>query len=334
MPKDLEISILIATGGRPGYLAACLDSVFAAELPGAHEVIVLVNGPDKETEEILHRMSAEHGSLRQVRSGQHLTFGAARNRLIAEAKGAILYFIDDDVIVEPDLFSLALEKFEKDTDLDVLGGPNLTPPGSTRLQRIIGYFFESYFGASQMSVRYKREEMDMPACERSLILCNLAFRARTFSDTGLRFHDTIPSNEENLLLQRMSSGNRKMTYSPELIVYHHRRESIPGFCVQLFKYGRGRMENIAKYPRSFSPLFLAPVVFAAAILALITTHYPVFVVLPLAYALADLIATAEKAVKERDPIASPILFILFPLGHLSYAAGFTYQALKDVKKII
>jgi hypothetical protein len=100
---------------------------------------------------------------------------------------------------------------------------------------------------------------------------------------------------------------------------------------QVFKYGRGRMHNIAHDPSTFSPVFLIPSLFLLdAILAVV--HPSILYIAPLAaYAILDCLSSAAKSIRERDILSFPLLMILYPVTHFSYGMGFIYQIFKNEK---
>ncbi|MFH1402779.1 MAG: glycosyltransferase [Candidatus Altiarchaeota archaeon] len=327
MPLKPVFSILIPTSGRPEHLRGCVESIFN----GGHrdlEVLVLVNESCWKSVDYLRKASGGYTGLKYFVVKERLSHGAARNRLVDKSSGDLLYFIDDDVVQYGNALTILEDKFREYPWADVIGGPNLTPESSSRLQKYFGFFFESYFGSSGMRYRYKPIGCDVEADEKKLILCNLAFRSRVFNEMGLRFNEEIPSNEENILLEQLKSKGGRMLYVPSLRVYHHRRDSLIGFCRQLFKYGRGRAQSIAHNPRTFDPVFILP----SALLAYIIISLPASGILfrmPLAaYLLADVAASLIKSVGERDLTAVPALMVIFPLGHLSYGMGFIFQLVK------
>lgn len=87
------VSVVIPTRGRPQLLARALDSVARQTHPRV-ETIVVVDGPDAETEAML-RKRVQPG-LRWVTNAQAAGSNAARNRGIAEATGAYVALLDDD----------------------------------------------------------------------------------------------------------------------------------------------------------------------------------------------------------------------------------------------
>jgi glycosyltransferase involved in cell wall biosynthesis len=324
------LSIIIVTYARITSLKMSLDSIYSSNLPADFEVIVIVNGKSEETVDFLSQYALNHRNL-AYHSIEKTTFGGTRNLGIEKAQGRILYFIDDDVTVDGRLFENALGKFRDNPQVDLIGGPNLTPKGSSRFQRCCGYVLETYFGASSMRHRYYPIGEQTRSDERKLILCNLAVKASTLKRLNARFNDKVVSNEENILLQYLGSQGRMMLYCPDLIVYHERRADIFGYMTQVFKYGRGRMHNILHDPSTFSPVFLIPSLFLFdAIFAVFSPN--ILLIAPLgAYAILDCLSSAAKSLRERDILAFPWLMVLYPVTHFSYGMGFIYQIFKNEK---
>jgi GT2 family glycosyltransferase len=317
-----NVSVVVVTSKRREYLEKCLKSVFATQ-DGPDEVYVVVNGGDMGTCEYLAALECGHSALRHA-SVAKTGFGGSRNVGVRRVRGDYIVFLDDDIETPSEYFTVLRDRIAKHPGCDVFGGPNLTPPGSSLMQRCFGYVLETWFGAASMRRRYVRCGGDADADERSLILCNLAIRAAVF-ERGFTFNEDVSSNEENLLLQELAEKGFRIMYAPDLYVYHHRREDVPGFCAQIFKYGRGRADNMLHRPKTASAIFFAPT--AALTLAIITllAYRTAFLFLAAAYAALDASSSIWKAARERDAGALFWLLVLYPLEHISYGAGFAYQ---------
>ncbi len=95
MTRPPTVSVVIPTAGRPDTLARAVDSALAQTRPPV-EVIVVLDGPDEASHELLGGYVAEPVVVIQlpVRSGDG---GAtARNRGVAAANGGWIAFLDDD----------------------------------------------------------------------------------------------------------------------------------------------------------------------------------------------------------------------------------------------
>ena len=179
--------------------------------------------------------------------------GAARNVLLDDARGEWLLFLDDDVTVRPDLLARLAALAEAHPDVDVFGGPNDSPEGSTRFQFVQGAAMASMAGAGPVRRRYGAHPAG-PADERFFILCNLAVRRSAMRP----FDPDLVCAEENALLSEMSRRGIAMHYDPELAVFHERRDTFSGFGRQMYKYGRGRGQLMVRTPATASPAYLVP----------------------------------------------------------------------------
>jgi GT2 family glycosyltransferase len=86
--------LIIITLNRATLLQRTLEGL-ARQSRKIDEIIVIDNGPTRETEEVVSASTARY--VPEPRRG----YGHARNRGLAEAGGAVIYFLDDDCVPEP-----------------------------------------------------------------------------------------------------------------------------------------------------------------------------------------------------------------------------------------
>jgi len=120
-----------------------------------------------------------------------------RNSAAQDARGEILYFLDDDSQVAPDCLDTCTTIFAEPT-VAVVGGPSLTPTTDTPLQQLFGLALSSLFGAGGMRNRYRRIGDVRDTSDKELILCNLALRRNIFLESG-GLDERLYPNEENEL---------------------------------------------------------------------------------------------------------------------------------------
>ena len=322
--RELALSIVIPTHGRLASLKECLASIFAAEMPEATEILVVCNGADPPTEDFLRQFSASEPRLLLMELAQG-TPAEARNAALSKVRGEIVYFLDDDVTIAPDLFTRALDTFARDPQVDVVGGPNLTPSASSLFEQSVGQVLASPFGSARVCNRYRSSGSLRSTDDRALILCNLAIRGRAIAGRLPVFEGDLVCNEENLLLVSLERENRRMLHDPVLVVYHARRGTVFGFARQIFKYGRGRWQETLALPDSLSPTFLVPSIFLLYLLILPFVRVHERFVPLAAYALLLLTFATFEAFRTRAMRAFPRFLILFPVCHLAYGAGLMWQ---------
>lgn len=322
--EALALSIVIPTRHRLASLQKCLASIFAAELPPNVELLVICNGSDLATEDFLRAVSASDPRL-HVMELKECSPAAARNAALTKVCGEIIYFLDDDVTVVPDLFSRALKTFARRPEVDVIGGPNLTPGDSSSFERCVGEVLASPFGSARVCARYRAIGTMRTTDDRALILCNLAIRRRAIESRNPIFASELVCNEENVLLGLLALEQRVMLHDPALIVYHVRRNTLAGFARQVFKYGRGRWQNTMALPRSLSPIFLLPAFFLIYLALLPWMKFPGRLIPLAAYGVLLAAFSAWGAFRARSARAFLSLLALFPACHLAYGAGMMWQ---------
>ncbi|MCB4791185.1 MAG: glycosyltransferase [Elusimicrobia bacterium] len=295
-------------------LKACLGRI------ANNDILIVVNGYDKEIVDYLSEFKTD--KLSYIVIENKIGKSKARNIGIEKSQADIIYFLDDDVFFEKDNIKILEDKYEKYPDVKIIGGPNLTPVNSSYFQRISGYIFESPFTAWKMGNRYKiKTPGDVYCDDKKLILCNLAIKKEVFDKENICFDERLYYNEENLLLEKLKEKGYKMLYSPELTVYHYRREDTFGFAKQIFASGKGRAIMTFIMPKTLSLYHIIPSLFLIYIVSLIFS--PVWPVPVYVYIIANLSNSIWVTIKNRENIFSFItVFILSFIAHISYGFGF------------
>lgn len=109
-----RVSVIVPCHDLGRYLGEAVDSVLAQTF-GDLEILVLDDGStDAETLEVLQ--SFERPKTRLLRSENH-GLAAARNRLVAEARGEFVCALDADDRLEPPMLERSLAAFERDPGL-------------------------------------------------------------------------------------------------------------------------------------------------------------------------------------------------------------------------
>jgi glycosyltransferase involved in cell wall biosynthesis/peptidoglycan/xylan/chitin deacetylase (PgdA/CDA1 family) len=98
-----SVSIVIPTYQRRESVCQTVRSLDVLKYEGRIEVVIVVDGSTDGTAEALNRLDAAFPV--QVIQQPNAGAGAARNRGAAAATGDILLFLDDDMIVTPDLIA-------------------------------------------------------------------------------------------------------------------------------------------------------------------------------------------------------------------------------------
>jgi len=328
-----DISILIVENNRANKLKRLLESIIKFAKPEAVEILVLINGEGAESESLLKELILLHGNIRHFKS-LNLNRGEARNLLIKMSEGKILYFLDDDVLVNKDVFTLISEKFQENVDISIIGGPNLNMPDSSLFQECQGFALASFFGTLWVSQRYKKSGQDRRVDESGLILCNLAANKEIFSATNMCFPGNFISAEENLLLARFARLGYKAMYVPQLEVFHERRATYREFFRQILTYGKGRAQIFKTFPSYINPIHFLPMVFLFCLVAAPFIKSQAYLSALMLYPALDLIFSLRIACKKHDLRVFIILLFIFPTIHFAYALAFLTEILRINRKAL
>ena len=126
-------SVLIPAHNEADWLPACLDALCAADpVAGPVEVIVVANGCTDHTAELARRKApafeARGWALRVLEMAQGSKLGAL-NAGEAAARGAVLVYLDADVLISPPLLTQLAEALVEDAPRYASGMPQVTTSG-------------------------------------------------------------------------------------------------------------------------------------------------------------------------------------------------------------
>ena len=319
MNEPVSISVILITYGRAAMLKACLESLAAAKIPEVAEVIAALNGPDPETAGLLRDRAAGCAFLK-VLELPRMCRGEARNAAFKAAVGSWLCFLDDDTEVPPDYFSNLVREINTG-GADVLGGgQTIDLKTAPVFEKAVYFTLSSFWGAGPFRVRFRPFEGARAAGPEEFILANLALRRAVLENNSLAFEGHLTSAEENLLLNKLARLGAAMRLSEGLNLLHKRRPDHISFARQLFHSGMGRAQMTFLYPAGAGFFMLLPVlglpVFAAGLFlapALSAAAACGYLAVCAVFALKNAAVSGIKA--------ACVSFSLFPVVHISYAAG-------------
>lgn len=244
--------------------------------------------------------------------------GEARNALAARAGGRWLCFLDDNTLVPPGYFDRLRALIAANPGAAVFGGGQALSPDAGFFETAVHALLASPWGGGPFTPRFFPAAGTGPAGPEKFILCNLALDRDFLRARGLAFEGHLTSAEENLLLGRMALAGARMVLSGELNLVHRRRGDLRSFVRQVVSSGRGRAQITLLSPRSLPVFTLLP---AAALLsaAWAAAFRPgALLAAAAAYTAVSLLMAVRSPA---PPAVKPAVAVLFPVLHVSYAAG-------------
>jgi succinoglycan biosynthesis protein ExoA len=240
-----------------------------------------------------------------------------RNRAVKEAKGELIYFLDDDSIAPADNLKRGVQHFLKHPQAALLGGPNVCPKDAPDLEQAFAQVMASFLAFGPSRARYASLGQLRASSEKELILCNMMMRRQEFLAAG-GFDEALYPNEENALMDSLQKQGFTLLYDPAFLVERRPRRDLKSFAKMLMTYGRGRAEQFRVNPTLGSAPNFVPPLFCLYLLAL--PFLPKLLWWPLfAYFLAVFGQTLAlpRGLEFFWPVAPLIM-----LSHVSYGFGF------------
>ncbi len=267
MTSSPQLTIIIATYDRFELLNKCLSSVRTSLLQSPIDAYLklVLNGEvlSESLQKKIQSYASDRLSIELVSLPSRVRPAQGRNVLLQTVATPWILFLDDDVQVPENFFSTFTQLRTQYPEMNVLGGPNLTPPNGPSTADLTGWILQESCIVGPVAGRYKKPDgtKNSVGDQFNLMLCNL-FVERTLWPE-IQFDGTLVTAEENHLLYELKRRSFKMLSTPELFVWHERRSTLQKFMWQIFYYGVGRgqiltrfivLENIALF---FAPLLIA-----------------------------------------------------------------------------
>lgn len=204
----MNLSVIIATHRRPDSLARLLRCLAPQVAGREREIIVAENGTAEPSALAVDLPPLTH--LHEPRAGKC----RIQNRAIAAASGAILVFLDDDVVAADHYLDAVEQFFATHPEFAAMAGR--VAPAEDPIKKA---------GADWVYLDlpiFERGEQVVPV--RGVIGANMAFRAEAIARVGPFDERLGPGagghEEETEMSARLRRAGYKIGYAPKAIVYH------------------------------------------------------------------------------------------------------------------
>lgn len=292
MSETLPLSVVVSIHDSERTLREVLAAIRASELPrDSYEIIVVDDASTDGSVAIAARFADTVVKLNGRRSGP----AYARNRGVELARGQIIAFVDDDVVVRPDTLPRMLATLVEGADVDAVSASRADSSGAPN-------FVSQYWN---LLLRFG-EQRHAGRCAQFAPGCG-AVRRGAFLSAGMydewRFTTACLENVE--LGERLLGAGHEVLLSSELKVTHLKQWDLDSVCQEVWfrssllarSLGYMRMSTAAPgevvftlsrrltpavavlgilmLAAAFVPSPHAGAKFGAALLALFLTNFPV-----------------------------------------------------------
>lgn len=218
---SIKLSAVICTFNRVDHVQLAIESLTSQTLPADDfEIIVVDNASSDATPDVIGQLLASIANLRYVRE-ETMGLSHARNRGIAESRGEIIVFLDDDAVAEPDCLAAHLRAFaQQPAPVATAGRIYLRWPAERPSWVPVSQ--ESYYSGLDLGDSYQL--LTFPQYPYG---ANMAIDRQTLIDLGGfsvelgRIGTNLISGEEKDLFLRIHRLGRRVVYVPDAVVHHH-----------------------------------------------------------------------------------------------------------------
>lgn len=259
MDTTMKLSIIILNYVTKGLTKQCIKNIENSDLNIMYEIIVVDNGSNDGTEEMMKQEFSNH---KFIGSKKNLGMGAGNNLGISIAEGEYILVINSDIVV----FNESIKKMIDFMDIHERAGvaaPQILNPDRTivdsccRWPKIDTFVYRrTFLGKTKRGKReldiflYKTEDLSVPKQIDWIFGCCLLFRRKSLDQVGLFDKRFFLFLEETDLCRRMWQKQWQVWYLPESKVVHypHRRTMGTGRIKDMFsKYTWIHLHSWIKY---------------------------------------------------------------------------------------
>lgn len=306
------VSIIVPTKDIDPYVRECLAGINLLDY-GPKEVILL---PDED-----ECLSGTWNFDLVLSPTGSVMPSSKRNIGVEKARGNIIAFIDSDARPFPEWLTNAVRHLAHE-DVGAVGGPNLTPPEDGLLQKASGDILASSVAWGPSAIRNREEKRFTNGLTvKELPSCNLVVKKELIQGVG-GFDTSILTAEDAKLCFKIREMGKRVVYSPDVKVYHHRRKLFLPHIRQMFVYGRDKIWVLKERFSFKDAYYLIPLGFLVfLLLGLIGAFMNEAVAVLYTAALALYFSITLVGSLAMNLRRSPLVFPGILLTHISYGIG-------------
>jgi GT2 family glycosyltransferase len=219
----LNLSVLLCTYRRPQALARALEALLAQRDPGAFEVLVVDNDPERSAREACRPYEGGSPPVLHIAAARPRNLPAARNEGIAASRAPLVGFLDDDAVPAPDWVSSVVRAHLETPRAAAIGGRVLPltllpvvpsrPAGPARIGRLLA--FGRFTGNFDL-------DPGRPVPVDTVTGCNMTFRRTALERVG-PFDPTYVGTtvrEETDWCARATREGLPLFFDPRIVAWH------------------------------------------------------------------------------------------------------------------
>lgn len=239
----MKLSVIIPTHNRPQALGNTLAAIREQTLAADRFEVLVVDDGSEEAQRVPLRALRESFDFRLIEKKQG-GLASARNRGAECATGAILHFLDDDVIPARETLEQHLVSHAAENEPVAVVG-SLPFPLHVKLNSFLWYIERSgHYDLYKYPGKYPGGRPPMPPMNG-----NSSIPRKLFLDIGKYDESFRQYGSEDLELgYRLARSGVRFVYNPRAVGYHDHLKDFPRFCIDMETAGDSLIRVYRKYP--------------------------------------------------------------------------------------
>lgn len=223
------VSVVIPTYQRRDQVAEAVRAIAGQDLDQPFEIVVVSDGSTDGTESALADLdlAVPLRVITQENGGP----ASARNRGVAEARGELILFVDDDLVATPGMLQAHVDAHREAGPNHVVIGPMLDPPD---------FDMEPWVRWEQAMLRKQYDAMDAgeyAATPRQFYTGNASLRRAHLIEAG-GFDTSFRRAEDVELAYRLDDAGLGFSYLRDAVGWHFASRSFEAWRTMAYDYGR------------------------------------------------------------------------------------------------
>lgn len=325
MKSSYPITIIIPIRNEAAYIERCLSTILSQDYSGAMEILIVDGMSTDDSRQKIKQLAIQHSTFNiQLLDNPGKIVPTGINIALCQAKGEIIIRVDGHTLIAPDYVSQCVVALQR-SGADNVGG-RMNAVGKTVFGKVVALATSTPFGVGGGRFHYSDKEEFVDTVYMG------AWPRRIFEKIGL-FDEELVRDQDDEFNYRLRAAGGKILLSPTIKSEYTVRSTPHALWRQYFQYGFWKIRVLQKHPRQMSLRQFIPPLFVLALLAsLLLALFPVTcflsLVVPAAYILANLAASALTISRAQKSNQSPftiyhlLLPFTFAILHLSYGLGF------------
>lgn len=314
--QNIMVSVIMPVYNEEKYISGCIESLMRQDYTEGSMEWIFVDGCSKDkTKEIIEEYRINNPHLIKIYDNPNKTVPYAMNIGIKEAVGRYIVRLDAHAEYANDYISKCVYYLET-TDAENVGGVIETKSRGF-VGKAIALMLSSKFGVGNSEFRTNGKSGYVDTVPFG------AFRREVFKKYGM-YDERLTRNQDNEMNFRIRKNGGKIFMAADIHLAYYCRDSIKGIVDMAIKNGKWNVITSRLCPGAMGVRHFIPLIFLLSLILLpiLTTIIPIvgwILTLELGlYLFLDILFS----IKQTSKISYlPMLFILFPLFHISYGFG-------------